>query len=209
MAIKAFYEERVLPGLIDKVCGIGPIHALRQEIVPQASGIVLEVGVGSGLNLPYYDADKVSLVYGLEPSEGMRRRAQQNLAAAPVPIEWLGLRGEEIPLDDNSVDTILLTFTLCTIPDYALALAQMHRVLKPGGKLLFCEHGLAPDADTSVQKWQHRVTPVWKQFAGGCHLNRPVTEMLRNAGFAVEHVDTQYLHGTPRIAGYVSMGVAS
>ncbi|MCB1615938.1 MAG: class I SAM-dependent methyltransferase, partial [Pseudomonadales bacterium] len=155
----SFYENTVLPFVIDLACSTDPIMALRSEVVPKASGKVLEVGMGSGINLALYDTKRVEMVWGLEPSRGMRKKAAKNLAVSPVKVEWLDLPGEKIPLENESVDTVLLTYTLCTIPDWKLALQQMHRVLKPGGKLLFCEHGRSPDAD--VLKWQDKLTPMW------------------------------------------------
>jgi ubiquinone/menaquinone biosynthesis C-methylase UbiE len=202
-----FYDRHVLPHLISLSCGTRPICKQREKVVPLAEGRVLEVGMGSGLNLPYYDIDRVSHVWGLEPSEGMRLRAQENLAHSPVDVEWLDLPGEEIPLDDDSADSVLLTFTLCTIPDYSAALAQMHRVLKPGGKLIFCEHGAAPDE--SVRRWQDRINPLWKKLAGGCNLNRPIPSYLEQAGFAVQKLESMYLPGTPKVAGFNYWGFAT
>jgi ubiquinone/menaquinone biosynthesis C-methylase UbiE len=203
----SFYEERILPHIIDRACSMGQVMKLRSQVVPDATGTVLEVGMGSGINLPFYDPAKVDLVYGLEPSEGMRRKAQSNLAASLVKVEWLGLPGEEIPLADNSVDTVLLTFTLCTIPDHQTALKQMMRVLKPGGKLLFLEHGESPEPD--IQKWQNRVTPGWKKIAGGCHLNKPIGTLIESAGFVVVELKNLYIPKAPRIAGYIYQGVAA
>ncbi|SDW65944.1 class I SAM-dependent methyltransferase [Marinobacter mobilis] len=201
-----FYDERILPILIDKACSVGQVMKLRSQVVPQCEGVVLEVGMGSGINLEFYDPDKVSLVYGLEPSEGMRKKAEPQLAKSPVRVELLDLPGEKIPLDDNSVDTILLTFTLCTIPDWSAALGQMLRVLKPGGQLLFLEHGQSPDA--SVHKWQDRITPAWKKLAGGCHLNRPIANLIAGSGFIVDEVVNLYMPKAPKIAGYIYKGVA-
>lgn len=203
----SFYEDRILPHLIDKACSLGQIMKLRSQVVPQARGVVLEVGMGSAINLPFYNPEHVSLVYGLEPSEGMRRKAQKNLAASPMVVEWLDLPGEKIPLQDDSVDTVLLTFTLCTIPDWHAALLQMKRVLRPGGNLLFLEHGETPDS--GVCKWQHRVTPLWKTFAGGCHLNRPIASLLEQAGFRIDELENLYVPKAPRIAGYIYKGRAS
>jgi len=202
-----FYENHVLPHVIELACGTKPISKQREKIVPRAEGRVLEVGMGSGHNIPFYDPDHVEKVWGLEPSEGMRRKAQGRLAQARVEVEWLDLPGEEIPLDDDSADTVLLTFTLCTIPDYRAALAQMRRVLKPGGRLLFPEHGAAPDS--GVRKWQDRINPIWKTVAGGCHINRQVPELIEEAGFAIQELDTMYLPGTPSIAGFQSWGYAT
>jgi len=203
----SFYENRILPHIIDKTCSLGQIMKLRSQVVPHASGVVLEVGMGSAINLPFYDPQKVSLVYGLEPSEGMRRKAQTNLQSSPVKVEWLDLPGEKVPLPDDSVDTVLLTFTLCTIPDWKTALLQMKRVLRPDGKLLFLEHGEAPDV--GVCKWQHRITPLWKSFAGGCHLNRPIGQLLEQSGFRIDELENLYVPKAPRIAGYIYKGRAT
>lgn len=202
-----FYESRILPILIDLGCGAEPIAEQRRKIVPLAEGRVLEVGMGSGLNIPFYDRSRVELVWGLEPSEGMRRRAAPRVAQAPFEIKWLDLPGEQIPLEDASVDTVLLTYTLCTIPDFRAALAGMRRVLKPGGKLLFSEHGAAPDA--GVRKWQERINPLWKKLAGGCNINREVPKLLEESGFRIQKLDTMYLPKTPRIAAFQYWGYAT
>lgn len=201
-----FYSEHILPHMIDRVCSLGQVMKLRSQIVPGCTGTVLEVGMGSGINLPFYDPQKVSLVYGLEPSEGMRRKAQSNLAASPVPVDWLDLPGEQIPLPDESVDTVLLTFTLCTIPDAKAALRQMARVLKSDGQLLFLEHGQS--SDQGVRKWQDRITPGWKKLAGGCHLNRPIRALIEGAGFRIESLENLYMPKAPRITGYLYKGRA-
>lgn len=202
----SFYENTVLPFVIDLACSTAPIMDLRQKVVPLCTGRVLEVGAGSGINFKLYNANKVQHVYALEPSAGMRRKAEKNSASSPVPVQWLDLPGEKIPLEDNSVDTVLLTYTLCTIPDYATALQQMFRVLKPGGQLLFCEHGRAPEAD--VQKWQDKLTPTWVKIAGGCHLNRPIAEYIKQAGFAVTESENVYVEKSPRFVGYMYYGRA-
>ncbi len=165
----------------------------REKVVPLARGRVLEVGIGSGLNLGFYDATKVTKVWGLDPSPEMTRIAQEAARLTPIDVEFIGLPGDEIPLEDNSVDTVLLTYTLCTIPDSAPALRQMARVLRPGGELIFCEHGAAPD--TSVRRWQDRINPIWKRFAGGCHLNRSIPALIEEGGFRIEAMDTMYIPG--------------
>jgi len=202
----SYYEERILPHIIDRACSMGQVMKLRSQLVPRAKGRVLEVGMGSGINLEFYNPETVSMVYGLEPSEGMRRKAIPNVKRSPIHVEWLGLPGEQIPLADNSVDTILLTFTLCTIPDWNTALLQMKRVLKPGGELLFLEHGEAPHETT--RKWQHRITPGWKKISGGCHLNRHIADLIRHAGFELEELENLYIPNAPKIAGYIYMGMA-
>ena len=200
----SFYENHVLPHVIHLACGTKPILKQREKVVPQAEGRILEIGMGSGINLPYYNPAKVEKLWGLEPSLGMRKKAEPRLQQAPFDVEWLGLKSEEIPLDNNSVDTIVLTYTLCTIPDWLVAVQQMRRVLKPGGKLLFSEHGKAPDEN--VQRWQNRVNPIWKKIAGGCHLNRAIPTLLQEGGFKLGKVDTMYLPATPKIAGYTYWG---
>lgn len=202
----SFYEDRILPHIIDCACSMGQVMKLRSEVVPRARGRVLEVGMGSAINLQFYRADQVEMVYGLEPSEGMRRKARPNLEKSPITVEWLDLPGEKIPLEKDSVDTVLLTFTLCTIPDWHAALEQMWRVLKPGGELLFLEHGESPDERT--RKWQHRITPGWKKLAGGCHLNRHIADLIRQGGFQIEELENLYIPRAPRIAGYIYKGRA-
>lgn len=197
----------MLPHIIDKACSMGQVMKLRSQIVPRARGRVLEVGMGSGVNLEFYDQSRVEMVYGLEPSEGMRRKALPNLNRSHITVEWLDLPGEKIPLEDNSVDTVLLTFTLCTIPDWHAALLQMKRVLKPGGDLLFLEHGEAPHE--TVRKWQHRITPGWKMIAGGCHLNRQISDLIHHAGFEIQELENLYMPNAPKIAGFIYKGRAT
>ncbi len=200
-----FYDRKILPFLIDKACGIGPVQAQRAKVVPQARGEVLEIGIGSGLNLPFYDSRAVSKVWGLEPSAEMRAKAARVAAKTAVPVSFLDLPGEEIPLDDGTVDTVLVTYTLCTIPDVLAALGQMRRVLRPDGQLIFCEHGQAPDP--SVRRWQDRINPIWGKFAGGCHVNRPIDALIKTAGFEIDALDTGYIAG-PRFAAYNYWGTA-
>ncbi len=200
------YEQYVLPHFINMSCGSKAIQKQREKIVPLAEGRVLEIGMGSSLNIPFYNSKRVDFVWGLEPSKGMRKKAHKNLNRSVVEVRWLDLPGEEIPLDGNSADTVLLTYTLCTISDWNKALQQMCRVIKPGGKLLFCEHGAAPDK--SVLKWQNRINPVWKIIGGGCNLNRPIPEYIREGGFCIETMETLYLPEIPRIAGFNYAGVA-
>lgn len=199
------YEDHILPHLINAACGLGPIDDKRRQMVPLATGRVLEIGMGSGLNLRHYDSAKVDFVWGLEPSKGMRRKARNNLKASPVEVKWLDLPGEEIPLDDGSADTIVLTFTLCTIPDPAKALEQMRRVLKPGGTMIFAEHGEAPDEE--VRRWQKRLNPLWKKLAGGCNLDRVIPKLIEEAGFRIDDLESEYLD-KPRFAAFVYSGAA-
>jgi ubiquinone/menaquinone biosynthesis C-methylase UbiE len=200
------YEKYCLPHFINCLCSLRAIARQRQKVVPLADGRVLEVGMGSALNLPYYDPEKVEFIWGLEPSEEMRKTACKNLRRTSIDVKWIASPASEIPLDNGVVDTVLLTFALCTIPDWRTALCEMHRVLKPDGKLIFCEHGAAPDV--SIRKWQSRITPLWKSIAGGCHLDRPIPEYLEQAGFRVVTMESGYVRGVPRIAGFNYWGTA-
>ncbi|MBI1364478.1 MAG: methyltransferase domain-containing protein [Alphaproteobacteria bacterium] len=201
-----FYQRHIEPAVVSFACGLKPIAKQREKIAPRARGVVLEVGFGSGLNLPFYDASRVEKLFALEPDEAMRRRAARRLAQTPIEVELIGAPGEEIPLPDQSVDSILITYTMCTIPDVARALAGMRRVLKPGGELYFCEHGRAPDP--GVARWQDRLNGVWGALAGGCRLNRDIPAILKDGGFALASVEEMYLPGTPKIAGYNYWGTA-
>ena len=201
----SFYESRVLPHLINLACSSKPTRKQRDKIVHRAYGDVLEIGFGSGLNLPHYDRDNVRCVFGLEPSEGMRNSAAKSIAESDIEVELIDLPGEQIPLDDNSVDSVLITYTLCSIADAVTALRGMRRVLKPGGHLFFCEHGKAPDAD--VHKWQRRLNPAWRRVAGGCNMDRDVPALLREGGFDIEDDNRMYIPGI-RALSYNYWGAA-
>jgi len=203
----SLYDRYLLPPLLSAAMSAKPITYQRRKVVPRAEGRVLEVGFGAGHNLPFYDAAKVTHLWALEPSREMRERAAGRLAASPLEIEFLDLPGEAIPLDSDAADTVLVTYTLCTIPDVMRALGEMRRVLKPDGRMIFCEHGEAPDAN--VNRWQQRLTPVWKAIGGGCHLGRPIPRLIRDAGFRVDGLETMYLPGTPRFAGFNYWGMAT
>jgi ubiquinone/menaquinone biosynthesis C-methylase UbiE len=187
------YGRYVLPRIVHFTCGLKPNMRQRQKVVPRARGRVLEVGIGSGLNLQFYDPVKVSKVWGLDPAPEMLRMARRAARALPFEVELIGLPGDEIPLAEASVDTVLVTYTLCTIPDTTPALRQMSRVLRPGGELIFCEHGAAPDA--SVRRWQDRLNPMWQQLAGGCNLNRAIPLLIEAGGFRITSLDTMYIPG--------------
>lgn len=199
------YGEYILPRLINYVCASDEVAEQREKVVPLATGQVLEVGMGPALNLPFYDRDTVEKVWGLEPCHGMRRVAEPRLAETDLDVEWLDLPGEQIPLDDSSIDSIVLTYTLCSIPDWRAALDQMRRVLKPSGKVFFSEHGQAPDP--AVARWQTRLNPIWKHLAGGCHLDRPIQKCFEEGGFALGSIDTEY-RGLPRAASFTYWGIA-
>jgi ubiquinone/menaquinone biosynthesis C-methylase UbiE len=202
-----FYSHFILPRLLNTAMGTKPIRYQRRKVVPRAEGRVLEVGFGAGHNLPFYDAAKVSHIWALEPAKEMRERAAANVAVSPIPVEFLDLPGEQIPLENESADTVLVTYTLCTIPDVMAALGQMRRVLKPSGRMIFCEHGEAPDAN--VRTWQRRLTPAWKVIGGGCHVGRQIPKMIADSGFRIEDIETMYLPGTPRFAGFNYWGSAT
>lgn len=202
------YDKYIVPRFINSkfACGAPPIAYQRKKVVPLAEGRVLEIGIGTGLNLEHYDASRVEKVIGLDPSEESWRIAGKRAEGLGFDVEFIGLPGEEIPLEANSVDTVLVTYALCTIPDTRSALEGMRRVLRPGGKLIFCEHGCAPDHEVEV--WQNRINPVWKKLAGGCNLNRKIPNLLEEGGFKVQNLETMYLPNTPRFAGFNYWGTA-
>ncbi len=201
-----FYDRHIAPALINLACGVKPVAKQRGKIVPRARGTVLEVGFGSGHNIPYYDPGKVTRVIALEPSPEMRKRAAKRIAQSPIALEFVDLPGEQIPLESASVDTVMITYTMCSIDDVEAALAQMRRVLKPDGELLFCEHGRAPDQ--GIARWQDRLTPAWRRIGGGCRLNRNIPELVRRASFTITELEEMYLPGTPRVLGYNYWGAA-
>lgn len=202
----SFYNRYVLPYVIDLACGMKAVGQQRQKVVPQARGRVLEIGIGTGLNLPYYQAHLVDELTGLDPELAMHRLAKKRLQKSGLTAQLVGLDAESIPLDDNSFDTLVCTYTLCTIPDPVAALLEMKRVLAPQGKLLFCEHGKAPDP--KVQRWQDRLNSSWGRMAGGCNLNRAIPDLLNDAGFNVDKLEQMYIPG-PKFATYNYWGTAS
>lgn len=199
------YDRHILPHLIDFACGMGAVMKARSQIAPLAHGRVLEIGIGSGLNLSFYDPQRVEVVVGVDPSAEMQALARERAARCQVPVEMIALELGQIQAADASFDDIVCTFTLCTIPDAIAALREMRRVLKPGGRLLFCEHGLAPDLP--VVRWQKRLTPVWKPLAGGCHLDRDIPALIGAGGFHIRELSTGYLKG-PRPMTHVYRGWA-
>jgi len=200
-----FYEEQVLPRFVDVALGAKPLAKLRRRVASELDGEVLEVGFGSGRNVPYYPPN-VKRVQAVDPATVGRKLAAKRVEVSAVPVEYVGLDGESLPLDDASVDHVLTTWTLCTIPDVGRALAEMHRVLRPGGTLHFLEHGRSPDA--KVVRWQDRLTPMQRRLAGGCHLNRPIDELLTASDFEISRLDNYYVKG-PKVFGYMYEGVAT
>ncbi len=187
------YSKYVLPKVVHYACGQKPAMKQRGKIIPLARGKVLEIGVGSGLNIPYYDSGRVDHLWALDPSREMWAIAQKNASEKHLDAEFIEAGAESIPLDDNSADTAVITYTLCTIPDAQLGLAEVKRVLKPGGRLIFCEHGEAPDA--AVRRWQQGMGPLWKILGGGCHLDRPIPRLLQSSGFRSDDMQTMYIPG--------------
>ena len=204
--IKALYEKFVLPKLCDKCCGTKPINYQRNKVVPLAKGVVLEVGVGSGLNIPFYNKNNIEKIIGLDPSEELNFLAKKVAKKNNIEIDFIISGAEDIALPDNSIDTILITYTLCTIPDLDNSMAEIKRVLKSDGKFIFCEHGIAPDQN--IVKWQTRINPIWKALMGGCNINRNIPKIISDGGFDITNINEMYLPSTPKIVGYNYWGIA-
>ncbi len=198
------YETYVLPRLINAVCGARSLQRLRGRVCDGLAGDVVEIGFGSGLNLPFYPS-AVTSITAVEPSDLSWRLASDRIAATAIPVSRSGLDGQSLPFGDASYDAAVSTWTLCTIPDVSAALKEVRRVLKPGGQLHFVEHGLAPDE--SVRRWQRRLDPIQQRIAGGCHFTRPIVDLLTGAGFTIRDLDVFYEAG-PRFAGADSLGIA-
>jgi ubiquinone/menaquinone biosynthesis C-methylase UbiE len=200
------YAKYVLPHVINLVMRNKDMTRLRAESVPQARGEVLEIGIGSGLNLPFYSS-QVHRVYGVDPSLELQRMAVKKKSAVPFEVTFFRQSAEQIlPLDDSTIDTIVMAWSLCSIPNPAAALQQMRRVLRPHGRMIFIEHGRSPDPN--IMHWQDRITPIWKRIGGGCHLNRKIDELIKAAGFHITDQNHFYLPG-PRPMTYTYQGVAT
>jgi len=202
-----FYNERIYPWLVNSLGDPKPIQEVRQRIVPLAQGTVLEIGVGPGVNFIHYDPKKVSKVYALEPNPGMIRLAEHQRRQAKLNIEFLDLPGERIPLEDASVDTVVSTFTLCTIPGVVDAIRGIGRVLKPNGKFIFFEHGRAPDP--RMQRWQRLSEPIPHWLFEGCHVTRDIPSLISSGGFQIENIEAAYLAPFPKSWTYCFWGTAT
>jgi ubiquinone/menaquinone biosynthesis C-methylase UbiE len=200
------YDRYLLSPMIDRVCGSPEVMDVRREVVPLAEGDVLELGIGSGLNLALYDPQRVRRLTGVDPGLNITALAERRIAACPFEVEMLALSGEAIPSTSHRFDSAVVTFTFCTIPDVYRALAEVRRLLKPGGRLFFAEHGLSPDP--AVQRWQYRINPPWKALAGGCHITRNTRRLLTDAGFRLVEVREGHAMPGPRIATWVTRGIA-
>ena len=201
----SLYNKYILPKFLNCACGSKPINYQRQKVVPLANGKVLDIGIGSGLNIPFYNSDKIDKVIGIDPSHELIELAKELANDSKASIELVIGSAESIPYPDNFFDTVLVTYTMCTIPNVAIANKEMWRVLKDDGRLIFCEHGLAPDK--KISKWQNRIDPFWGKIAGGCHLNRDIQKLITDAGFSFESLDKMYIPSTPKFAGYNYWGI--
>jgi SAM-dependent methyltransferase len=203
----SFYDRHILPRFLKCACSAPPIARQRAKIVPKAEGRVLELGIGMGLNLPFYDPAKVESVVGVDPTPELRAIAEAAPRDPRLSVKVEPGTAEALPFEDKSFDCVVCTFTLCSVHTPQKALAEARRVLKPGGRFLYCEHGLSPDP--GVAKWQRRIEPVWKRLAGGCHLTRPVSSAIEAAGFRLGPHESMYLPKTPHFAGWNEWGVAT
>ncbi len=200
------YSRYIGPRLVTCLCGQNDIALERQKVVPQAQGIVLEIGIGPGLNLQYYNPDHVTQVIGVDPSRSFLALGADRHASSRVPLKIVEAPAEDLPIADALIDTAVITYTLCSVDDPFAVLREVKRVLKPGGRALFLEHGLSTDAP--VAAWQQRINPIWRRLAVGCNLNRPVTQLFEDTGFRVTKAEHYYLEGKPKAVGYISTGEA-
>ena len=202
----SLYDKYVLPKFLNCACGSNPVARQRQKVVPLVEGKVLEIGIGSGLNLPFYDKSKIDELWGLDPSEELSDMAKKVADSENIEVNFISSGAEEIPLPDKYFDSVLITYTMCTIPEVARANREIKRVLKTGGKLIFCEHGEAPDEN--IRKWQKRINPFWRKLAGGCNIDRKIPSLIQNSGFEIVELEEMYLPKTPKIVGYNYWGYA-
>ena len=202
----SLYEKYVLPKFLNCACGSKPVARQREKVVPLAEGKVLEIGIGSGLNLPFYDKTKVDEIWGLDPSEELSEMARAVAIQEGMEVNFISSGAEEIPLPDDHFDSVLITYTMCTIPEVIRANTEIRRVLKNQGNMIFCEHGAAPD--DNIRKWQKRINPFWGKIAGGCNIDRNIPSLIQDSGFDIIEIEEMYLPNTPKIAGYNFWGYA-
>ena len=202
----SLYEKYVLPKFLNCACGSKPVARQREKVVPLAEGRVLEIGIGSGLNLPFYDKSKVDEIWGLDPSEELSEMARTVATQEGMKVNFISSGAEDIPLPDDHFDSVLITYTMCTIPEVIRANTEIRRVLKDQGKMIFCEHGVAPD--DNIRKWQKRINPFWGKIAGGCNIDRNIPSLIQDSGFDIIEIEEMYLPNTPKIAGYNFWGYA-
>ena len=202
----SLYDKYVLPKFLNCACGSKPVARQRKKVVPLAEGKVLEVGIGSGLNLPFYDKSKIDELWGLDPSEELSEMARKVADSEQMEVNFISSGAEEISLPDDHFDSVLVTYTMCTIPEVHRANTEIKRVLKNDGKMIFCEHGEAPDAN--IRKWQKRINPFWGLIAGGCNIDRKIPNLIQESGFDIVEMEEMYLPSTPKIAGYNYWGYA-
>ena len=206
MGIRRWYDETILPKVITFGCSQGEVARLRQQVVPLAQGRVFEIGCGGGLNQSFYQRDRITGFAGIDPNHALLEGARKRAADIGLDADIRCAGGEDIPFDDGTFDTVVCTYTLCSVDDPKRVMAELRRILKPGGHLLFAEHGQAPDA--GPRRWQRRIEPVWKRAMGNCHLTRNVGGMIRGAGFEVEPIGQEYTERVPRWVGWMEWGVA-
>lgn len=200
------YSRYIGPKIVSCLCAMDDITAERERVVPLASGVVLEIGMGPGLNLPFYNPACVTKVIGVDPNDAFLHLGESRHRNSRVPLEIVRAPAEHLPLRDHTIDTAVITYTLCSVEDPEQALREVRRVLRPNGRVLFLEHGLSPEED--VARWQHRLNPIWRSLAVGCNLTRPVVELLQRAGFSIRDIEEYYLGGAPRILGFHCRGIA-
>ena len=202
----SFYEKYILPRFLNCACASEPITYQRKKVVPLAEGKILEVGIGSGLNLPFYNKSKIKEIWGIDPSEELNAMAKKVAIKEDINVNFITSSAEDIPFPNDYFDTVLITYTMCTIPSVLQANKEIRRVLKHNGKMIFCEHGVSPDEN--IKKWQKRLNSIWGKIAGGCNINRNIPMLIKSSGFKIVEMDEMYLPKTPRIAGYNYWGYA-
>ena len=202
----SFYEKYILPRFLNCACASEPITYQRKKVVPLAEGKILEVGIGSGLNLPFYEKSKIEEIWGIDPSEELNIMAKKVAIEEGMNVNFITSSAEDIPFPNDYFDTVLITYTMCTIPSVLQANKEIRRVLKRSGKMIFCEHGVSPDEN--IKKWQKRLNFIWGKIAGGCNINRNIPKLIKSSGFKIVKMDEMYLPKTPRIAGYNYWGYA-